>query len=545
MKPVASLGDEKAQNKVSPPLSLQCGPDTQWDATVGRCTRKIPLDVPPPVYLPPPSGVIVLRPNGVREQADSCPEGFKEVVERGDWRFCIDPGHPETIPPLMVLPIAGIPYEECLAILERHREELQQIPGVKSVGMGAEGIVVETDNAALLPPKVEDLPIKAVPPTGPRWDADHTLSMPVRPLHGSVAVSELFQGTLTGVVLSKGKPWLIFPTHILANCQNVSPCPPGSTTDLDGCPHNFLVTGTRTLAQPPAFPQTVGFVQRWDPLNGSTPSIDTAAAFMDNNTVERDGSLLADRMLEAWGSFTGVEAQPAVNDVVAAVVNSLDPHILGSGIVRSVNQTFSVDSNCNGGLLTPRSQQMTIEITFGDCFIMGDLEFYQMSSKSGQSAERLGGCLDHPIHPILRPAQPVYLAAGAVNTLIRALPVGTAYFIGLVLLTRFTGQFGHPQGSRAPAALPHVVHRRWGWPRVARARERGKVALEALCERARAGGSERLPVQAVRLEEHSAQSMPSTLGPLPAGVPARRVPGWAKAPATGPSGQSRPTWSRR
>jgi len=369
---VTSLGDGETQKEIFPPPSLQCGSGTQWDTGVGRCKRTVPLVVSPPVYLPPPSGVIVLRPGGVREQADSCPEGFKEVIERGDWHFCIDPGHPEPVPPLMVPPIAGIPYEECLAILERHREELLQISGVKSVGMGAEGIVVEIDNAAILPLEVEGLPIKAIPPTGLRMDANHTLSSPVRPLHGSVAVSEAFQGTLTSVVLSKGRPWLIFPTHILANCQNVSPCPPGSPADLNGCPHNSFVTGTRTLVQPPSFPQTVGFVQRWDPLNGSTPSIDTAAAFMDNNTVKGDGSLLADRRLEVWGSFTGVEAQPAVNDTVQAGVSSINPHILGSGVVRAVNQTFPVGSTCNGGLLTPQSQQITIEITSGNCIVNGD-----------------------------------------------------------------------------------------------------------------------------------------------------------------------------
>jgi len=47
--------------------------------------------------------------------------------------------------------------------------------------------------------------------------------------------------------------------------------------------------------------------------------------------------------------------------------------------------------------------------------------------------------------------QPVYLAAGAINSLIRALPAGTAYFIGIVLITMFTGQLVHQQGSLARA----------------------------------------------------------------------------------------------
>ncbi len=78
----------------------------------------------------------------------------------------------------------------------------------------------------------------------------------------------------------------------------------------------------------------------------------------------------------------------------------------------------------------------------------------------------------------------MYLAARAVNNLIRALPTGTAYFIGSVLITMFTGQLVHPQGSLARAAVPYVVHLRWGWHRVERAMARGKCSLDALCERA-------------------------------------------------------------
>jgi len=93
----------------------------------------------------------------------------------------------------------------------------------------------------------------------------------------------------------------------------------------------------------------------------------------------------------------------------------------------------------------------------------------------------------------------VYLAASAVNTLVRALPAGTAYFIGIVLITMFTGQLVHHQGSLARAALPYVVQLRWGWHRVERAMERGKVALDVLFDRAFTWGLERLPVEPVRL----------------------------------------------
>jgi hypothetical protein len=82
---------------------------------------------------------------------------------------------------------------------------------------------------------------------------------------------------------------------------------------------------------------------------------------------------------------------------------------------------------------------------------------------------------------------------------IRVLPVGTAYFIGIVLLTMFTGQLVHHQGSLARAALPYVIHLRWGWHRVERAMERGKVSLDALFERALRWCLKGLPVEPVRL----------------------------------------------
>jgi len=62
----------------------------------------------------------------------------------------------------------------------------------------------------------------------------------------------------------------------------------------------------------------------------------------------------------------------------------------------------------------------------------------------------------------------VYLTASAINNLVRGLPLGTAYFLGVVLLTMFTGQLVHRQGSLARAALPLVAHLRWGWHRVER-----------------------------------------------------------------------------
>jgi hypothetical protein len=108
--------------------------------------------------------------------------------------------------------------------------------------------------------------------------------------------------------------------------------------------------------------------------------------------------------------------------------------------------------------------------------------------------------------------QPVYLAASAINNLIRVLPAGTAYFIGIVLITMFTGQLVHHQGSLARAALPYVVHLRWGWQRVERAMERGTVALEVLFDRAFTWCLECLPVEPVCLgrEPRTVQAIDSS-----------------------------------
>ena len=95
--------------------------------------------------------------------------------------------------------------------------------------------------------------------------------------------------------------------------------------------------------------------------------------------------------------------------------------------------------------------------------------------------------------------EPVYLAASAINSVIHALPAGTAYCIGIVLITMFTGHLVHHQGSLARAALPYVLHLRWGWHRVERAMVRGRVSLDEMFDRALAWCLECLPVEPVRL----------------------------------------------
>jgi hypothetical protein len=96
-------------------------------------------------------------------------------------------------------------------------------------------------------------------------------------------------------------------------------------------------------------------------------------------------------------------------------------------------------------------------------------------------------------------AHPVYLTAGAINSLIQTLPSGTAYCIGIVLIVMMTGRLMQHKGSLARAVLPLVIHLRWGWHRVERAMERGKFLLDGLFDRAYEWCLTQLDVEPVRL----------------------------------------------
>lgn len=288
------------------PPPVQCPPGTHAETAASRCRLDNPPPDPPGVeLLPPPPGVIVLKPGNVREQADSCPEGFQEVKVYNNWRFCINPNKPEPIPPMMAPPIAGIPFEKALEIHNRHVEELSKLPGVDAVGLGADGIHVYTANPEVLPKEVEGVPIIPLPPIGPARFLSHAVYNQIRPLHSAVGIRDSSLGgsvTLTGVALSQGKPWLTFPSHALSACLNIAPCPP-TLPPLNQCTH-YNTQGQATMIQPvsPGSP-TVGFAQRWAPLDpnifdsqghlihASVPSPDIAVAYMDNDTIEGDGSL--------------------------------------------------------------------------------------------------------------------------------------------------------------------------------------------------------------------------------------------------------------
>ncbi len=104
----------------------------------------------------------------------------------------------------------------------------------------------------------------------------------------------------------------------------------------------------------------------------------------------------------------------------------------------------------------------------------------------------------HPV-PQDPSTDPVYLASAAVHSLIHLLPAGTAFCIGVVLIVMMTGRLVHHKGRLARAALPFVVHLRWGWHRVERAMGRGKVALDGLFDHAYTWCLANLPVEPVCL----------------------------------------------
>src|ERR687888_2366094 len=107
-----------------------------------------------------------------------------------------------------------------------------------------------------------------------------------------------------------------------------------------------------------------------------------------------------------------------------------------------------------------------------------------------------------PLFPTDATANPVYLTAAAISSLIQSLPSGTAYCIGIVLMVMMTGRLMQHKGSLARAVLPLVIHVRWGWHRVERAMERGQFLLDGLFDRASEWCLTHLEVEPVRLGCH-------------------------------------------
>jgi len=151
----------------------------------------VPVQIKPaPPHLPPPPGVIVLKPDGIQEHlpdVDACPEGYKE--ERlYRWRFCQSLyGVPQPIPALMAPPIAGIPHDKAEAIFKRHVDEIRALPGVTGAGLGAEGITIYTSHPELALTEIEGLPVKTAPPRRFR-PTNHTSTTKTNPFHRTALI---------------------------------------------------------------------------------------------------------------------------------------------------------------------------------------------------------------------------------------------------------------------------------------------------------------------------------------------------------------------
>lgn len=68
--------------------------------------------------------------------------------------------------PLMGVPVAGRSYIEAEAVLTRHRAALERLPRVQGVALSKDGIAVYTDSPEQLPPALEGIPVVAIEPMG-------------------------------------------------------------------------------------------------------------------------------------------------------------------------------------------------------------------------------------------------------------------------------------------------------------------------------------------------------------------------------------------
>ena len=238
----------------------------------------------PPPHLPPPPGVIILQPDGPdpRPQLDQCPSGYREL-QQYRWRFCNSTIAPQPIPTeLMSPPIAGVPYTDAKKIFKR--QDFIQLPGVQSVGLEADGIVVRTTQPALIPSTFEGLSVRIQEPQGDLRPASHTLTEVPSSLQGGVAIGESIgdstsTGTLGGFVWSGGEPWLVSAAHNFpSKCGKVPPCSSGKL--LHQCPHEHTSGISAKLAPRSASPSTVSTLTRWTQLSG-TVKADAAAGWVD------------------------------------------------------------------------------------------------------------------------------------------------------------------------------------------------------------------------------------------------------------------------
>ena len=270
---------------------------------------------PPPPHLPPPPGVIVLHPDGPDPQPtlSHCPPGYTEQ-QKYRWRFCNSPANPQPIPTsLMTPPIAGVPYARAEAIFQR--QDFMELPGVRSVGLGTDGIVVQTSEPVLIPSTFEGLPVQAEAPKGVPRPSNHTSTTVPSPLKGGVLIGDQTNvGTLGGFVRSSDETWLVTTAHTFeSKCGDVPPCP--ANVPLHECPQTHANGIPAKLAPSSSSPQPVSTLTRWTRLtNNVTVDADAAAGFVD--VTDREIS----RHLEGFSRMvTGREATPMLNEAITMV----------------------------------------------------------------------------------------------------------------------------------------------------------------------------------------------------------------------------------
>jgi hypothetical protein len=141
---------------------------------------------------------------------------------------------------------------------------------------------------------------------------------------------QIHLGAATGYALTRGAPWLLFPTHLLQKihtpsglplCRANSLCPPNQSMHLCG---GYGPPPLDTIYQAPQLfvgpNTTVGWAGRWDPHQiswgpGFPPTTDLAAAYADNNFVN-DGSHPVDNVIDGYGMLQG-QANPVPGEPVS------------------------------------------------------------------------------------------------------------------------------------------------------------------------------------------------------------------------------------
>lgn len=220
--------------------------------------------------------------------------------------------------------IDGFTPQRLTELVDRNQAKLMKINGVRGASVDSEGIVVEAETVhGSIPRTLEGARVRVVPWPGPATWVGNSNVEAIRPvMSGTAFGSRAFPGqpscTLSGGAVGIGIAALFFPAHCLPFpfCGSYADANfriPGSIFQM------IPYAGTRTsgtlsehvqITQPPIWPvtdlnapytyPTVGWAAMWEntavhiaggPAGLNTPGTDLAAAYLDNNLTERDGSL--------------------------------------------------------------------------------------------------------------------------------------------------------------------------------------------------------------------------------------------------------------